>query len=350
MTDRLSHPTAQSWRVRRWRALDAARSGHFGELPALDDAPVLSVPIGERAGRLGVLGVSGVFGGGLGLVHDGVAVVADDEPTLPGVAALGVGAGGDAVEEFLHRQRVDVHLIERPLHVEDVDLVGRLGQVPGGGGHPAGHLLGRDGADGPLGVDEVRPDDQLLRLLVDHPVGRRAADALGAGDALQVGVDFVQLVVAPQRLVRGVGDDPQFPRPGHDRAGPALALVVEHRQVRVSAADDHRRVVGASGLSDFAGSSAETRAAATSPHASRSRNWSRQTRRGRRGVGRVFMGTSDMPRPLISRPARVTSRVASRRTGPSRTRRRRGAWRRPPCRCVRDRPPPPSARCSARRA
>ena len=41
-----------------------------------------------------------------------------------------------------HRQAVDVDLVEALFHRGEIDLVGRIGQMPGHGGDAAGHALG----------------------------------------------------------------------------------------------------------------------------------------------------------------------------------------------------------------
>ena len=72
---------------------------------------------------------------------------------------------------------------------------------------------------------------------MDHPVGRRAADALRPHGHRQRGVDLVQLVRRSGRQVRPVRDDPQPLGPRHHRPRPALALLVEVRQVRIDAGE-----------------------------------------------------------------------------------------------------------------
>ena len=109
---------------------------------------------------------------------------------------------------------------------------------------PTGHELRWDHADLAVGVDEVWPDDQLLRLHVDHPVRGRPTDALGADDLLEVGGDFVEFVARTVRQVRAIGDDPEAVRPGDDGAGAALAFIVEVGEVRVDAAPLFRRRFG----------------------------------------------------------------------------------------------------------
>jgi hypothetical protein len=46
-------------------------------------------------------------------------------------------------------------------------------------------------------INRVWPDEELLRFAMDHPVGRRAADAFGPDDLLQGGRDLVEFVVEP---------------------------------------------------------------------------------------------------------------------------------------------------------
>jgi hypothetical protein len=212
--------------VRR-RAMDAARAGHLGELAAADQSPLVAVPLGQCAG------VFGTGPRGIDLVLErlepvdasgGVfAVVSDDEAPLRGVRALGVPAGHRAAEQQFRIKRLHVHLVQQPFHVEVQHLLFRLGQMPRRGGVPAEHDVVRDRPDVALGIDGIGSDEQLVRLAVDHAVGRRAADALGADRHVQVRVDLVELVVAAAGHVRRVGDQPQPVRPRHDRPDAAFA-------------------------------------------------------------------------------------------------------------------------------
>ena len=72
---------------------------------------------------------------------------------------------------------------------------------------------------------------------MDHAIRRRAADAFGAHDLFQLGRDLVELVARSERQMRSVSDDPQAIRPWHHRARAALALIVEHGERWVDAAD-----------------------------------------------------------------------------------------------------------------
>ena len=141
------------------------------------------------------------------------------------------------IDPALERQRVHINFVEPLFHCGDVELVGGVVEVAGGGGESAGHRLRVENADIAVLVDEVGADVELLRLLVDHPVGRGAADRFGADDLVERWRDLVELVARALRLVRGIGDHPQPIRPRHNRAGATLAFVVLHRQVRVHAGD-----------------------------------------------------------------------------------------------------------------
>jgi hypothetical protein len=80
-----------------------------------------------------------------------------------------------------------------------------MARVAGGA---ARHGRERNHAHGARAVDRVRTDEELAGLAVNHPVGRRAADALGADDLVQRRVNLVELVVGPEWLVRCVRHDP----------------------------------------------------------------------------------------------------------------------------------------------
>ena len=235
--------------VRMRAAVNAAGTGDFGELVAAHELPVLTgaAPLAERAARRGGIGehariavaVVGVHQPALAAVQ-ALAVVAGQlgvqggRPGLPGKTGLGRIAVPDVAGDL---ERPDIDLIEPLFHGGVVDLVGGLFEVAGGAGQPPRHALRRDHADLPAGVDEVGADEQLPGLAVDQPVGRRAADAFRTDDLLQIGRDLVQLVRGAERQVRPVGDHPEPVRPGHHGAGAAFIFRIEHRQVRVDAAD-----------------------------------------------------------------------------------------------------------------
>jgi hypothetical protein len=95
-----------------------------------------------------------------------------------------------------------------------------------------------------LRIDGVGTDEELLRFGVDEAIRGRAADALGVDDLAERGVDGVEFIVGALGLMRRVGDDPEFAGPRDDGAGAALAAAVEHREVRVNAAEGSRRLGG----------------------------------------------------------------------------------------------------------
>ena len=232
---------------------EAAGPGDFGELVAADERPVACAVEGaERAARdrrvderLGAL----------------LAVVRDDDLALARVESLavvagqrrrerrGAGFGGlaglglvlDLLDQAFDREGADIHLVEAVLHGREVDLVRRVREVTGVAGVAAGHELRGDDPHRAVRADEIRPDDQLVRLLVDHAVRRRAPDAFGAHDQPEVGRDLVELVARAVRQVRTVGDDPQAIGPRHDGAGAAFAFVVEVGELGVDAGPFLRR-------------------------------------------------------------------------------------------------------------
>jgi hypothetical protein len=120
--------------------------------------------------------------------------------------------------------------------------------MPHHGRHAAHELvLDVTRPDVALRVDEVGPDDELLRFLVDHPVGVRAADALRPHVEAHVRPDSVELVATTLGGVRWVGEKPEPACPGHDGTDAALAVAreracaVERRQMRIDPADLQRR-------------------------------------------------------------------------------------------------------------
>jgi hypothetical protein len=140
-------------------------------------------------------------------------------------------------DQRANSERADIHFVEPLLHRGDVDLAGRIGEMAGDGGEPARHRRGGNRADAAAVVDHMRTNEELPRLVVDHPIGGRAADALGSDGAAKVGGDFIQPVGRALGKMRAIRDHPQAARPGHDRAGAALPLVVLHGEVRVDARD-----------------------------------------------------------------------------------------------------------------
>jgi hypothetical protein len=100
-----------------------------------------------------------------------------------------------------------------------------------------GHAVVGNRADAAPRIDRMRPDEELPRLGVNHPIGRRAADALRPDDSTEIGRDLVELVGRASGQVGAVGDHPQPVAPRHDRSGTTLALVVAHRKVRMDPGD-----------------------------------------------------------------------------------------------------------------
>ncbi len=224
-------------------ALETARASHFCELVAAHDLPALAVPFREAARwRLRGHRFSAVF-----------AVVRVHKAALARVEALSVIAGqerprdvGRGLAALCHvpvfvqlpdAERADVHLVEPLLHRRQVDCVSGAAKVARVASGAARHGRVGNDAHGTRAVDRVRPDEELPGFPVNHPVGRRAADALGADGLVQRRVDLVELVVGPERLVRGVRDRPQPVGPGHHGARAAFVSAVEHGEVRVDAAD-----------------------------------------------------------------------------------------------------------------
>ena len=69
-----------------------------------------------------------------------------------------------------------VEFVKPRLHRGDIDLAGRIDQVPRRTSKSPGHLSWRHDANIPLRVNYLRPDKQLVRLAVDHPVCVCSAD------------------------------------------------------------------------------------------------------------------------------------------------------------------------------
>ena len=89
-------------------------------------------------------------------------------------------------------------------------------------------------------IDQVRPDDQLLRFLMNHPIGYSASHAFRADDLPQIRRDLVKFVRRSVGTVRSVGHHPKPIRPRYHGTRPTLPLLVEHRQRRVDAGNFHR--------------------------------------------------------------------------------------------------------------
>ena len=140
-------------------------------------------------------------------------------------------------DEVFHGERLHIDLVEAFLHRGVVDLARGIGEVPRIAGESAWHDARWDDSHLPLCVDDVWPDEKLLRFLMDHAVRRRAANAFRSHDLFQLRRDLVELVARAKRQMRPIRDDPQPVRPRHHRARAALALVVEHRERWIDAAD-----------------------------------------------------------------------------------------------------------------
>jgi len=85
-------------------------------------------------------------------------------------------------------------------------------------------------------IDEVRTDEKLAGILVDHAIGWSAADAFRPDDLLQSGRDFVKLIGGTIRLMRSISDHPQPVGPRHDGPDAALVFGIEHGQRRINPA------------------------------------------------------------------------------------------------------------------
>jgi hypothetical protein len=112
------------------------------------------------------------------------------------------------------------------------NLARGIGEVAGIAGGATEHLGIRNGAHLAVAVDRMRADDQLVGLVVDHPVGGCAPNRLRADDLPEVRGDLVEFVARAFGHVGRVGDDPQAVSPGHDRSGAAFPFVVEHGEMR----------------------------------------------------------------------------------------------------------------------
>ena len=194
----------------------------------LDDPPLASIPFSEHAGVLRRLRRQrGEIPLRL-LARDSLAVVADHHTPLGRVAPLAVPARHRLGKQLLDGKRVDIDLVDRPLHVIKIDEVGRVGEMPHHRRHAAHELvLHVARTHVALRVDEVGADDELLRLLVDHPVGMRAADALRPHVEAHVWGNGVELVATARGGVRWVGEKPEPARPGHDGTDATLAVAGE---------------------------------------------------------------------------------------------------------------------------
>jgi len=106
-------------------------------------------------------------------------------------AVAGARLAVAVLDVLLKGEGADIDAVKALLHRGDVDLVGRIGQVPRGAGQSSGHRLGRQHTHVAVFVDEVGSDAELLALQMDHAVGRSAAHTLGANVLFQFGRDLV---------------------------------------------------------------------------------------------------------------------------------------------------------------
>ena len=109
--------------------------------------------------------------------------------------------------------------------------------MPGRAGKPAEHPRRRNGPDCSRRIDAVRADEELVRLGVDQPVCRRAADTAGKDSLFKVGRDLIELVRRAGRLVRRVGDYPEPTSPGYNRPDAALRFLIGTDEMRIDAGD-----------------------------------------------------------------------------------------------------------------
>jgi len=110
-------------------AIDPARPSDVGELLPLDDPPRPAVPFGQHAQVVRTAGIAASQVLTLLLTHRPLTVVGDHQPALSGVTSLAMPAGDGLLEQPGDLQRVHVHLVDRPFHVEEVDLVRRVSEV-----------------------------------------------------------------------------------------------------------------------------------------------------------------------------------------------------------------------------
>ena len=171
-------------------------SGDFRELIAADKRPIAGAVEGAKAAT-----DDGRVDGGLSATF---AIVRKDDQPLARVEAFAVIAGQrrsdgrwaellglprlrrvhDFLDQAFHGERVDVDLIQTIFHRGEVDLIYWVSQVAGVARVPTRHEFRRDHAHLSIRIDEVGPNDELLRLHVNHPVRGRAADAFRADDLL----------------------------------------------------------------------------------------------------------------------------------------------------------------------
>ncbi len=229
--------------VARRKPAQAARTGNLGERRALDHLP-LPVPIAAVGFRQAARGTVEIRVPGV--APPSLAVVGHDELARAGGGPFAVGPRVGAAEQavkLVHGQRVHVHLIQLAFHADEIHLGGGGDEVPGVARDAQRHAGDVHRAHLPGLVNKVRPDNELPRLGMDHAVGVSAAHAFGPHLQLQVLIHRVEFVLAPLGAMGRIGNEPELVRPGHNRADAALAVGIEHRQVRIYAADAHNLVV-----------------------------------------------------------------------------------------------------------
>ena len=223
-------------------AVNAAGAGHFGELIATHQGPVLSIPFHQGAGRdiEALLGQFAFF-----------PVVGVHRHALTGIKALavitreqGAQVAGEAFLPLLvavliqfHRfEAVDIHIIEAGLHRGQQDAVAGVRQMPGKAGMTAGIAVQRNHPDVLVRIHGIGADEELLGFPVDHPVGVGAAYAFRTDDFFQPGRNLIEFVIRPEGLVRRIGHHPEVALPRHDGSGPAFPLGIVIRQMRIDSA------------------------------------------------------------------------------------------------------------------
>ena len=150
-------------------------------------------------------------------------------------------------EEFGDLEGLDVDLVDALLHRHRVDLVRRIRQVTGGRRETSVkirrpvviHRLHH--ADLLLRVNRVRSDEELIRLLVNQTVRRRAANRdILVDHPRKVGLHLVKEIRRFVRHVRRIGNRPERTRPRHDRARATLTFAIEGVKLRIDARNKRR--------------------------------------------------------------------------------------------------------------
>ena len=89
---------------------------------------------------------------------------------------------------------MDVDFVKPLFHRGVIDFVLGIGEMSRCSRQATWHPSGGNDTDVAIVINQVRPDQQLLRLLVDHPVGGRAADAVREGVDAIVRINLKKLV------------------------------------------------------------------------------------------------------------------------------------------------------------